>query len=230
MAITFTKQIGNKAQIAVWEITESEQQLIELLTGEGDEWKEEIEEISLSSSPAHRVERLAVIALVQSLFDEPVHIGHHENGSPYIENNSTHISISHTKGLAAVIIAPQQEVGIDVESIERDFSAVQKKALGSREVEELSDDGQQRNTQLALYWCAKEAIYKRMGVSGVDFSKDIHIERFSVKEEGEIDAVFTYPIEDEDIAEESRQKERTEKELTLQYEFLNNYILVWTVE
>ena len=69
-----------------------------------------------------------------------------------------------------------------------DFSAVEKKALSEDEREDLGD--KKRNLQLAIYWCAKEAIYKRMSRHGVDFAKQMEVEKFNPKDEGEIEATF----------------------------------------
>ncbi|MBO7511137.1 MAG: 4'-phosphopantetheinyl transferase superfamily protein, partial [Bacteroidales bacterium] len=47
----------------------------------------------------------------------------------------------------------QLDLGIDCESLDRDFSAVEKKALSEEEIEDLDED--RKNEQLAIYWCAK---------------------------------------------------------------------------
>lgn len=234
MGIYLKKELKNGAVIAVWEISESEKELLEIINKDEEDREEELEEISLYKSEQHRREKLAVIALVQSLFEEPVHIGHHENGSPYIENDSTHISITHTDKFAAVIIHPTEDVGIDVESIKRDFTAVEKRALNDDEREDLIEKDEdpekmeERNTQLAIYWCAKEALYKRMGRHNVDFSEDMEVEHFNVRDEGEIDVVFKYP-KSEHIVDEDGEEQNEEEEFTMQYEVFENHVLVWMV-
>ena len=55
------------------------------------------------------------------------------------------ISITHTNRYVAVILNPTDEVGIDCESLDRDFSAVKKKALSEDEIEEVEEiDEEQR--------------------------------------------------------------------------------------
>ena len=83
----------------------------------------------------------------------------------------------------------EDEVGIDCESFERDFSAVEKKALSEDEIDNLDDE--QKNEQLAIYWCAKEAIYKLTSQYDVNFAEQIEIEDFKLRDEGELKAVFT---------------------------------------
>ena len=77
------------------------------------------------------------------------------HSSPYLQNCAVEISISHCARFAAIIAHPEESVGIDIESLDRDFSAVERKALSEDEKDDLSDHN--TNQQLAIYWCAKEA-------------------------------------------------------------------------
>ena len=154
MGLYLKKKLENEATIGVWQITESEEELTALSATPTDE----MEEISFIKSESLRKQRLAVRALLNSLFDEKVYLSHHDNGKPYLENNPVNISITHTEKYVAVILHEEEDCGIDVESLDRDFSAVEKKALSEDEIEDLEDD--KRNEQLAIYWCAKEAIFK----------------------------------------------------------------------
>ena len=122
------------------------------------------------------------------------------------------ISITHTNKYVAVLLNDTIEVGVDCESLDRDFSAVEKKALSEDEIEDLDED--KRNEQLAIYWCAKEAIYKKMSQFNVDFAEQIEVEEFRVKGEGELDATFT-------------QKDGYEEELELHYITFDRHVLVW---
>ncbi|MBO6223394.1 MAG: 4-phosphopantetheinyl transferase family protein [Bacteroidales bacterium] len=235
MGLYLRKDLKGGGTIAVWEITETEKELLDIIAKDEEDRDEELEEISLYKSEQARRERLSVLALVQTLFEEPVHIGHHENGAPYVENDSTRISITHTNRFSAVIIHPSEEVGIDIESIKRDFTAVEKRALSDDEREDLVDKDEndpeqmeERNTQLAIYWCAKEALYKRMGRNNVDFSEDMEVDRFSVRDEGEIDVTFKYP-QSEHILDEDGEEKNEEEEFEMQYEVFEDHVMVWMV-
>lgn len=197
-------------EISVWEVTESEEELLKIISIPNDE----LEELYFTRSESRRKEKLAVRALLNTVFEDKVYLGHHDNGSPFIQNNSTHISITHTTRFVAIITHPTEDVGIDIECLERDFSAVEKKALSEEEREDLSD--KHRNLQLAIYWCAKEAIYKRMSQHGVDFAKQMEVDKFNPKDEGEIDATFI-------------DKDGEEEEFELEYEVFDNHVLVWLV-
>ncbi len=210
MALYFTKELSDTARLAVWQVTESESELRELSSTPSDE----LEEISYIKSESLRKQRLAVRALLNVLFEDKVYLAHHDNGKPYIENNSINISITHTDKYVAVILNENEEVGIDVESLDRDFSAVEKKALSEEELDDLDDDKEEKNEQLAIYWCAKEAIYKKMSQYHVDFAEQIEVERFRSRGEGELEATFIH-------------KDGYEEDLHLEYMTFDRHVLVW---
>ena len=211
MALYLTKELDNGAKIYVWHITESEEELRQNTSVPDDE----LEELTFLKSEARRKEKLAERALINTIFeDERVYLGHHDNGRPYLQNMATEISISHTNDFVAIILHPDENLGIDIERLDRDFSAVEKKALSEEEQEDLSD--RHRSLQLAIYWCAKEAIYKRMSISGVDFAEQIEVDRFNPHDEGEINATFYY-------------KDGTEEEFELEYMTFDNHVMVWVV-
>ncbi|MBR5384585.1 MAG: 4'-phosphopantetheinyl transferase superfamily protein [Bacteroidales bacterium] len=210
MALYLKKKLPNDAIIGVWQITETEEELKNLSSTPTDE----MEEISFIASESMRRQRLAVRALLNALFDEKVYLSHHDNGKPYLENNPVNISITHTEKYVAVILHDEEDVGIDIESLDRDFSAVEKKALSEEEVEDLDDD--KRNEQLAIYWCAKEAIFKVVSVYNVNFAEQIEVERFRPRGEGELEATFI-------------DKDGDEEEFDLQYMTFERHVLVWVV-
>ena len=194
--------------IGVWQITETEDKLRELASVPSDE----MEEISFISNESLRKQRLAVRALLCELFGEKVYLSHHDNGKPYLENSVTNISITHTDKYVAVILNDNEDVGIDIESLSRDFSAVERKALSEDEGDDPDDD--KRNEQLAVYWCAKEAVFKKMSQHNVDFAEQIEIDDFRLKGEGELDATFIH-------------KDGFEEEFELQYMTFDRHVLVW---
>ena len=210
MALYFKKELDNGAEIAVWQITETEDELKALSSVPSDE----MEEISLFGSESQRKQKLAVRALINELFDEKMYLDHHDNGKPYLENCATNISITHTETYVAVIIHDEDDLGIDIESLDRDFSAVEQRALSEDEIEDLDDDS--RNEQLAIYWCAKEAIFKRMSQLRVDFAEQIEVEKFRPKGKGELEATFIH-------------KNGHEEEFNLGYVIFDRHVLVWVV-
>lgn len=211
MGLYFRRELEKGGEIAVWQVSETEQELLDIVSIP----KDELEEVFMYKSEVRRKEKLAVRALLNTVFEDKVYLGHHDNGSPFIQNNLTHISISHSGKYVAIITHPTEDVGIDIDSLDRDYSAVEKIALSEDEIDDLSNKN--RNTQLAIYWCAKEALYKRMGQSGVDFSKQMEIDKFNPKDEGEIEATFI-------------DKDGEEEEFDMEYEIFDDYVMVWIVD
>ena len=209
MALFLTKDLDDPAhsRVGVWKITESEAELRTMTSIPSDE----LEEISHRKNESLRKQRLAVRALLDAMFEEKVYLSHHDNGKPYIENNAINISITHTDQYVAVILNEEDEVGIDCESLNRDFSAVEKKALSDEEIGDLEDE--QKNEQLAIYWCAKEAIFKLTSQYDVDFAEQIQIDGFRYRNEGELSATFT-------------DKDGYEQELNLYYFTFDRHVLV----
>ncbi len=211
MALYLRKELEeSRSIVGVWQITESEEELKRL----GCVPTDEMEEISYIKSESLRKQRLAVRALLCELFGEKVYLSHHDNGKPYLENIVTNISITHTAKYVAVILNDNEDVGIDIESLSRDFSAVEKKALSEDEIDDLDDD--RKNEQLAIYWCAKEAIFKRLSAYNVNFAEQIEVERFRPKGEGELEATFIH-------------KDGYEEDFDLEYITFDNQVLVWDV-
>ena len=133
MGLYLRKTLENKAEIGVWQITETEEDLIAMSSVPTDE----MEEISLIRNPSLRKQKLAVRALLNEMFEEKVYLGHHDNGKPFLENCITNISITHCEKYVAVITHQEDDLGIDIESLDRDFSAVEQKALSEEEIEDL---------------------------------------------------------------------------------------------
>jgi len=212
MALYLIKDLDDDyhSRVGVWQVTETEEELRNLTSVPSDE----LEEISYYKSESMRRQKLAVRALLYAMLDEKVYLNHHDNGKPYIENSATNISITHTDKYVAIILNDTEEVGIDCESLDRDFSVVEKKALSEDEIDDLDDD--KRNEQLAIYWCAKEAVYKKMSQYNVDFAEQIEIDSFRPKGEGELEATFI-------------EKDGFEEEVCLQYITFDRHVLVWVV-
>ena len=209
MALFLTKDLDDPAhsRVGVWKISESEAELRAMTSIPSDE----LEEISYIKNESVRKQRLAVRALLDALFEEKVYLSHHDNGKPYIENNAINISITHTDKYVAVMLNDDDEVGVDCESLDRDFSQVATRVFSEEELENLDEDT--RNEQLAVLWCAKEAIYKLTSQYDVDFAEQIKIDGFRFRDEGELSATYT-------------DKDDYEQELELHYFTFDRHVVV----
>ncbi len=96
-------------------------------------------------------EQRAVQQLLTAMTGDDAVITHEESGKPVLEG--WHISISHTKGYAAVLLSKSHEVGIDIEYVSERVKRIADRFLRP-------DEQAENTTDLLLHWCAKEAIYK----------------------------------------------------------------------
>jgi 4'-phosphopantetheinyl transferase len=160
------KVIDNKqVQIALWRITETEQELKDLT---GMDLSEKY------SHPHRRIETMVVRALLNHLnhFES---INYHPNGRPFYSTGTHHISISHTTKMVAVALSQNMSVGIDIEQVSRNFKTVAKRYLTDDEFKWINLNHQE---SLALAWCIKESIYKLPWSVNKSFTSDINILEF----------------------------------------------------
>lgn len=84
----------------IWKIEEPSEVLLALLQNR----KEYLPQLELIRTEQRRREWLASRVLLQELTGGSALIAYHPNGAPYLSGSSLHISISHTKGYAAVLL------------------------------------------------------------------------------------------------------------------------------
>ena len=95
----------------IWKIEESSEVLLSLLRNR----EEYLPQLELIRAEQRRREWLACRVLLQELTGGPACIAYRPNGAPYLSGSSLHISISHTKGYAAVLLQNRPAAGIDIE-------------------------------------------------------------------------------------------------------------------
>lgn len=172
------QQHNDNCQWAIWHIEEPEEQLCSLFPHPAN-FDSQLEHFS---APQRRSEWIAVRALLYSMLNKSVTILYDEKGRPSLADNSFHISISHTKGYAAILLSRNYEVGIDIEQVGR---RVEKVATHFMHPDEHANRYMGDIIwSLLLHWSAKEAIYKCLNLLDVDFVQHLRILPFEVKAEG----------------------------------------------
>ena len=105
----------DKPLLAVWKMTESNDELLAML-GNARSYPD-IE--AVAHSEIRLRERLTALVLVKTLLGREVEIRHAENGAPYLVGEPWHISISHTKGYAGRSAGWRKGGGASTSSIGR---------------------------------------------------------------------------------------------------------------
>ncbi|WP_420148904.1 4'-phosphopantetheinyl transferase family protein [Spirosoma sp.] len=143
----------------------------------------EREELASITHPAQRIEwlacRLAVRRLVEAQGVPYAGLQKDEFGKPHLIDSPWHISLSHTTGWAAAVLHRSRPVGIDIEPIRDQFRRVVPRVLSDKEITHAASD----LNRLAVYWCAKEALYKLYGKRQLTFRDHLHIEPFADHED-----------------------------------------------
>jgi len=136
-------------------------------------------------------EWLSIRVLIKELLGEEKEILYNSLGKPYLSDNSYYISISHTKGYAALILNKENEVAIDIERITPRIENIRERFVNEEEEKALSQTNEL--IHLLLYWSAKESLFKRLGVENVDFKTQLHISPFEpvIEEWSSFDACET---------------------------------------
>lgn len=191
--------------LAVWQITETSGELLPYFS------PEELENPAFQkfTNEKRKVEWLVTRALLKQMIGPNFQISYTEAGKPIIHHPIfNHVSISHSSDFVAVIVHQQRSVGIDIESITRNYTSITKRYLSESELNQVSDNPLLQ----CIYWCAKEAIFKLVEEEGVEFRKQIQVLAFDPEQ----DIFYARFI--------TGNQERTYQ---LQFTTFNQHCLVW---
>lgn len=211
MPIFFHEHIAPEGEVGLWEIKEEEDWLIDQLK------PSEQEQAQLNKIKGHRrSEWLAARLLIHKMSGrkERGSFLKDEFGKPYLQDSRFHISISHSRRLAAAIAGPSK-VGIDIQQFVPKIERVTHKFLSNKETDCL--DSKFRLWHLHVYWGAKEALYKAYGRRKLNFCNNIIIEPFSFKKTG---GLFLGRI----------LKDGYKWNYKIKYNFFEEYTMVYAIE
>jgi len=173
----------NNPLIGIWKTTESSQKLLSQFL-----FKDNIiSELQTIKSETRRQEWLAVRLLIEKLTPARANIIY-INEAPCLADYHLNISISHTKGFAAVILTETPYPGIDIEyhsprayRLRERFLNVQEQILTNDQ--KLTINNKEKDLA-TLIWCAKETAFKALGQHDVDFKTHLHIIPFKLSDKG----------------------------------------------
>lgn len=213
MSLYLKHQFDNDNKIlGIWRINESEDALRDLFARVGYNTSiSDVTHLESITNAKRRKEWLSTRVLLYYLFDAPQIIGYTENRKPYLKDKSYHISISHSRGFAAVLLSLNGRTGLDIERISDKVVRIKHKFLTDREIEDAS---YRDIRKLSLYWGAKEALYKLHGNKEVSLKASLLIKPFELHNIGKIYGTIINGHKPE--------------EYTIHYFFFGNYLTVWT--
>ncbi len=201
--------LKNNAQLAIWEISETVEELSSQLSLEtlSDE------KFCRITTENRKKEWLAARALLKNILEEEKTVSYYPSGKPFFADNTFKISISHTKNQVAVLLHPTQETGIDIEYISDRAFRLKERFLHTEELFFL--DKKNEELTALLCWSAKETMFKVMDDAGIDFSEQFRIQPFELSTQGTLSAKET--------------KTQKQQVFDIQYQVFDNFVLTYTI-
>ena len=184
MPFFYQQNINESEHLAIWSITEPLSFFEEGMSLEVAIQNEE-----------RKIQHLAV-RLLFSLMMPEANINDlvmADNGKPYLKGVPFHFSFSHCKGYAACAVSDHFPIGIDIEIIHPRIAKVAHKFLNDAEKAMLVNlNEEDALKQLAFFWAAKEAMYKKHEQLGIDFARDFNILGLTNLDRGMLSAQITH--------------------------------------
>jgi len=209
MPLILRENIDN-GEIGLWKVSEEIETLLSLAKLSDNDT------INYSGITAiHRKkEWLATRALLNELIPEQQRIKYRIDGRPYLENGSTNISISHSTGYIAIILQSDSIPGIDIELITRKVGKVGSRFLSSDELAVCNEESELSNHRMLVHWCAKEAIYKMVPFSNIEFATEIRV-------------ILSNSVEDSGSFQGFFNDKSGLIPITLYYKIVSEVLIVW---
>ncbi|MCE2844147.1 MAG: 4'-phosphopantetheinyl transferase family protein [Chitinophagaceae bacterium] len=184
MPFFYQQNINESEHLAIWSITEPLSFFEEGMTMDIHIQNEE-----------RKIQHLAVRLLFSLMMPEVnmKDIVMADNGKPYLKGVPFHFSFSHCKGYAACAVSDHFPIGIDIEIIHPRIAKVAHKFLNDAEKNMLSNLSEEDALkQLAFFWAAKEAMYKKHEQLGIDFARDFNILALTNLDRGLVNAQINH--------------------------------------
>lgn len=208
MGVILKNDLESGCRLGIWEITESFDELRSMVSLES----EEVNTLERFRNISRKLEWLSVRTLINELTGENSRIIYNEDRKPFLLDNSSHISISHSHEYTSILLSRFKRVGIDLEFMSHRISRISDRFIN--ENEKITDSPELLRYHLYIHWCAKEALYKICDKKNINFKKNLTIKPFDPEDEGIIQGTVDniYGIDNYELV----------------YRRMGNYIIVWT--
>lgn len=164
-------EVGHGVKLGLWQMTEEICQL---------PMPSALDLTGVSSEKRIREVLVTYRMLYAIVGRDDLQIGHEPSGKPVVDGYQ--VSLSHTRGWAAMILAENKgeshRIGVDIE-----YFSDRVNRIASRFIRE-----DEQNTDLAhciINWSAKETVYKMFAEEDLRYF-DMRLRHFDVRDEGEV--------------------------------------------
>lgn len=158
MAVVNIREVYPGVSLGLWQMDESPEQLFDLYphllpyrSSLNDKYKNDGRKLEFLAIRALMYEMLRVNGASKGLLSHAGDFTHNGQGKPLFRGY--HVSISHTKGYAALILSKKSEVAVDIEYMSDRVERIASKFLRKDERADSLDSK-------LVHWCAKETVFK----------------------------------------------------------------------
>lgn len=207
MALVNIREVYPGVSLGLWQMDESVAELLECYPwancyqGDLSRFKSDSRKLEFLSVRILLREMLQMLGCPEAQIQRIGDIGHNSVGKPLL--NGYNISVSHTKGYAALILSKASEVAVDIEYYSDRVKRIASKFM--RKDEKAID-----LDALLVHWCSKETIYKLFSEDNLQYA-DMRVKPF--------DAMSDWSCEVENL----KAKKRVNVDFELTMEFVLTY-------
>lgn len=169
MALVNIREVYPQVSLGLWQMDESVEELYahypwleKYKDGLSKRYKNDGRKLEFLAVRVLLREMLQVAGCSQAQMDRMGEITHRADGKPLLKGY--HISISHTKGIAAVILSKSHPVAVDIEYFSDRVERIAPKFLRKDEKATGLDE-------LLVHWCSKETVFKLFPDDQLQFSQ-----------------------------------------------------------
>jgi 4'-phosphopantetheinyl transferase EntD len=175
MAVVNIREVYPGVSLGLWQMDESPEQLFDLYphllpyrSSLDDKYKNDGRKLEFLAIRTLMYEMLRVNGASKGLLSHAGDFTHNGQGKPLFRGY--HVSISHTKGYAALILSKKSEVAVDIEYMSDRVERIASKFLRKDERADSLD-------AKLVHWCAKETVFKLFSEENLLF-EDMRVKPF----------------------------------------------------
>lgn len=175
MAVVNIREVYPGVSLGLWQMDESPEQLFDLYphllpyrSSLDDKYKNDGRKLEFLAIRALMYEMLRVNGASKGLLSHAGDFTHNGQDKPLFRGY--HVSISHTKGYAALILSKKSEVAVDIEYMSDRVERIASKFLRKDERADSLDSK-------LVHWCAKETVFKLFSEENLLF-EDMRVKPF----------------------------------------------------
>ena len=175
MAVVNIREVYPGVSLGLWQMDESPEQLFDLYphllpyrSSLDDKYKNDGRKLEFLAIRALMYEMLRGNGASKGLLSHAGDFTHNGQGKPLFRGY--HVSISHTKGYAALILSKKSEVAVDIEYMSDRVERIASKFLRKDERADSLD-------AKLVHWCAKETVFKLFSEENLLF-EDMRVKPF----------------------------------------------------